>query len=825
MYDLESNHGAAVFTSDKRRLRIAFITESIARITFTEDKPFETRPSLIVTMQQSYTKYILHEIAESFTVSTPALTIIIDKQYGAIRYLDANENLLVREPDRGGKWLTSKPIHRNIFSKDTFIASGQSIDGARASATNYETVFDRNAFEAKLEFVFSEDEALFGLGSHEEGFGNLRGRSRELYQQNMKAVVPYLVSTRGYGVLLDCGSLMTFHDDALGSYWWADVVDELDFYFIHGEKFDDITRNYHLLTGQTPLPPKWLFGYVQSKERYVNAREIIDVVREYRRRSIPLDLIVLDWKSWPNGAGWGQKSLDPARFPDPTAFTDELHDLGARLMVSIWPIMTGDCPDQKELLAHDLMLGNQSTYNAFLPEARDLYWRQANRGLFSQGIDAWWSDCTEPFEADWSGAVKPEPHSRLAINVQQSEQYIDPGAINIYSLLHSQGIYDGQRRTTANKRVVNLTRSSYAGQHRYATITWNGDISATWEALRRCIPEGLNFCATGEPYWTVDVGGFFVNNDPTLWFWRGDYPQGTRGLTPADALEPDLNDTGSSDLGYWELYTRWLQYAIFLPVFRSHGTDVAREIWRFGEQGTPFYDTIAAYIRLRYRLIPYIYSLAAQVTLRSQTLMRALALDFPQDHTTHNITDQYLFGPALLICPVTQPMYYTTNSQPIHNTPRTRLVYLPTGHLWFDFWTNTLHEGGQTLTATAPLETIPLYARAGSILPMSPVMQYVDEVPNAPYELRVYCGADAEFTLYEDAGDTYDYESGNYALVHITWSESKNQLTLAARKGTFPELINERDYTIVFISEYHTEQHTVRYTGEKLIVRKVHAKQ
>lgn len=820
MFVLESNHGSAIFTSNKRRLRIAFITESIARITFTEDKPFQIRPSLIVTTQQSYTKYSLHEDDDAFTLSTPALKLIINKQSGAIRYLDANGNLLMREPDPGGKWLTAKPVHRNVFSKDTIVASGQSIDGARASATNYEPVFDRNAFEAKLEFIFSEDEALFGLGSHEEGYGNLRGKSRELYQQNMKAVVPHLISTRGYGILLDCGSLMTFHDDALGSYWWAEVVDELNFYFIRGEKFDDITRSYHLLTGPTPLPPKWLFGYVQSKERYVNAREIVDVVREYRRRSVPLDVIVLDWKSWPNGSGWGQKSLDPARFPDPTAFTDELHDLGARLMVSIWPIMTGDCPDQRELVARDLMLGNQSTYNAFLPEARDLYWQQANRGPFSQGIDAWWCDCTEPFEADWAGAVKPEPHARLAINVEQSKQYLDPGQINTYSLLHSQGIYEGQRSITANKRVVNLTRSSYAGQHRYATITWNGDISATWETLRRCIPEGLNFCAAGEPYWTVDIGGFFVNHDPTLWFWRGDYPQGARGLTPADALEPDLNDTGSSDLGYWELYTRWLQYAVFLPIFRSHGTDVAREIWRFGEQGTPFYDTIAAYIRLRYRLIPYIYSLAAQVTLNSQTLMRPLALDFPQDRPTHNITDQYLFGPALLVCPVTQPMYYAPNSQPIHNTPRTRPVYLPTNHRWFDFWTNTIHEGGQTLTANAPLETIPLYIRAGAILPLTQVMQYVDEVPDAPYELRVYCGADAEFTLYEDAGDSYDYESGNYALVHITWSESKSELILAARKGAFPELIKERDYTIVFLSEHGTAQQTVRYIGEKLTIRR-----
>ncbi len=418
MFVLESNDGAVIITSGVGRLRVAFITESIARITYTEGRPFQTRPSRIVTSCKNYTKYTVGEDAEVFTLSTPALTVVINKASGAIRYQDAKGKLLMREPDRGGKSLSAKDVYRNIFRKDAAVALGQSIDGARAAVTNYETVFDREAFEAKLEFVFADDEALFGLGSHEEGYGNLRGKGRDLYQQNMKAVIPYFVSTRGYGVLLDCCSLMTFHDDALGSYWWADVVDELDFYVIRGERFDDVTRGYHELTGKAPLLPKWAFGYMQSKERYVNAREMLEVVREYRRRSIPLDVIVLDWKSWPNGSGWGQKSLDPVRFPDPDGFTRELHDLGARLMVSIWPIMTGGCPDQQELLDRDLMLGNQSTYNAFLPQARECYWEQASRGLFVHGIDAWWCDCTEPFEADWFGAVKPEPDVRLDINVQ-----------------------------------------------------------------------------------------------------------------------------------------------------------------------------------------------------------------------------------------------------------------------------------------------------------------------------------------------------------------------------------------------------------------------
>jgi len=446
-------------------------------------------------------------------------------------------------------------------------------------------------------------------------------------------------------------------------------------------------------------------------------------------------------------------------------------------MVSIWPIMTGDCPNQRELQTRGLMLGNQSTYDAFSPEAREVYWAQANQGLFTHGVDAWWCDCTEPFEADWAGETRPEPGARLLLNTNAAKKYLDHGQINTFSLLHSQGIYEGQRRTTSAKRVVNLTRSGYAGQHRYATICWNGDICATWQTLRNCIPEGVNFCATGEPFWTVDIGGFFINHDPKLWFWRGDYPAGCRGLTDMNALEPDPADTGCRDLGFWELYTRWVQYAALLPMFRSHGTDAAREIWRFGGEGEPFYDAIAKFIRLRYQLIPYIYSLAAQVTQSGRAMLRAVALDFPNDPKTHHLTDQFLFGPALLVCPVTSPMYYEKNSQPITDAPKNRRVYLPAGVRWFDFWTEEVYEGGQTLTAAAPLETMPLFARAGSILPMTDPMQFVDEHPEAPYEIRVFRGADGDFTLYEDMGDSYDYETGAFEHVPLSWDDANRALT------------------------------------------------
>jgi alpha-D-xyloside xylohydrolase len=816
MFTVEVRSDSVVFREGDRLLRVGFVTDAIVRITDTQGREFLDRSSRIVVAQPAQIAFDLREEQQRYVLATASLTIAVNKLTGALTYFDAAGEVIMREPRGGGRSLTPKAVTRNVFRQGALIETEQSIDGARAKIAEHETVFDRNAFDAKLDFVFAEDEALFGLGSHEEGYGNLRGHSRDLYQQNMKAVVPHLVSTRGYSVLFDCGSLMAFHDDEEGSFWWADVVDQLDYYVIYGGSFDGVMRGYRYLTGATPLPPKWAFGYVQSKERYVTADEMVEVVAEYRRRRVPLDCIVLDWKSWLNGGGWGQKSFDPIRFPGPGRFTERLHELGAKLMISIWPIMTGGCEDQLELRERGLMLGNQSTYNAFLPEARKCYWDQAQRGLFTHEVDGWWCDCTEPFEADWSGAVKPSPAERLAINTEASKLYLDAAEINTYSLVHSQGIYEGQRSMRDDKRVLNLTRSSYAGQHRYGTFTWNGDMCATWETLRRCIPEGVNFCATGEAYWTVDAGGFFVDDRPDLWFWRGDYPGGCRGLTPMDALAPDANDTGSTDLGFWELYTRWLQYAAFLPMFRSHGTDAPREIWRFGEEGSPFYDAIAACIRLRYRLLPYIYSLAAAVTREGMGMVRAVALEFPQDIRTHTLSDEFLFGPSLLVCPVTEPMYYGQGSRAISDVVRTREVYLPGGAKWFDFWTGIMYVGSQAVVVDAPLERIPVFVRAGSIVPMTEPVQFVDEDRGAAYEVRVYTGADAAFTLYEDAGDSYAYERGECALALIEWSEHARSLVIHAREGSFPQMVREREYRIVFISADGTRECELRYKGEEV---------
>ncbi len=512
--------------------------------------------------------------------------------------------------------------------------------------SNVRQVIDRRAYHTKLEFEWADGEALYGLGSHEEGMFNLRGQHQYLYQQNMKVVVPVLLSSRGYGVFVDCTSLMTFHDDAFGSYLWGDVDEELDYYFVVGPEFDAIVAELRALTGHAPMLPKWALGYIQSKERYASQAELLAVAREYRERELPLDCVVLDWKSW-TGDLWGQKSLDPERFPDPDRLTEELHALGVRLMASIWPIMRPGGDDWQELLSGGHLLGNQATYNAFSPSARALYWEQANRGLFSHGVDAWWTDCTEPFNPDWTGAVKLEPEERMRINTQEAKRYLDPELINAYSLAHSEGIYTGQRAATAEKRVFNLTRSALLGQQRYGAVTWSGDVSATWETLRRQIAEGLSFTATGMPYWTNDAGAFFVARRPDLWFWAGDF------------------DGGVADLGYRELYVRWFQYSAWLPVFRSHGTDTPREVWRFGEPGDATYEALASTLRLRYRLLPYLYSLAGWTTHQDYTMLRALPFDFRADTRALDIADEFMLGPAFLVCPIYRPSSYGPGSTPI----------------------------------------------------------------------------------------------------------------------------------------------------------------
>jgi alpha-D-xyloside xylohydrolase len=793
--------------SDQGRLMLTHYSSGAIRVRYTERSEFSNKPSLMIVAQpDGRVHFDVRETETSLILSTDDLTIAINRQTLSLTYYDNTGYVLTKEPARGGKTLEPVDVTVSVFDEATIREDSENIDGVRMRAGNVRKVVDRLAYHTRLEFEWADGEALYGLGSHEEGMLNLRGQQQYLYQQNMKAVVPVLVSTRGYGVLLDSYSLMTFHDDDAGSYLWTDVDDELDYYFIYGPEFDQIVRQLRLLTGSAPMLPRWAFGYVQSKERYVSQADLIETVREYRSRGLPLDCIVQDWKSW-TGDLWGQKSLDPERYPDPRQLMNDLHTLQAKLMVSIWPTMQPGGANWSEMHNQGFLLGNQATYDAFNPTARLCYWKQANEGLFSYGVDAWWCDCTEPFEADWHGAVKPEPEDRMRINTKEAKRYLDPEMINAYSLLHSKGIYEGQRAMTQSKRVVNLTRSAYAGQQRYSTITWSGDTAANWETLRRQIPAGLNFCVTGLPYWTLDIGAFFVRKKPELWFWCGDYKQGV------------------DDLGYRELYARWFQYGAFLPMFRAHGTDTPREIWHFGNPGEPVYEALVKYLHLRYRLMPYIYSLAGQVTHQDYTMLRLLPFDFRHDPHAYDVDDEYMFGLAFLVCPVTQPMYFAANSTPLEGVEKTRPVYLPSGSDWYDFWTGERYAGGQTISADAPLETMPLYVRSGSIVPIGPQIQFTGDQPDAPVELWVYPGQDGAFTLYEDEWDNYNYEQGSFATIRMGWNDSIRQLTLDDRQGSYPGMQASKTFRVVVADEKsfdplaeETQALEILYSGKRMVV-------
>lgn len=724
-------------------------------------------PMLDSVRARGHVRFELRESPGELMMADGLLSLRVDMVTGAFSYRSGRGELLLREPDRGGKLLEPRP--------------------------------GNGGYRAWLSFRFSEGESLYGLGQHEEGRLDYRGRHQYLYQHNRKVALPLLVSSRGWGLLWHGYSAMTFRDDPLGSYLQAEYAEQMDYFVIAGEGLDEVIRGYRYLTGAAPLPPQWTFGFIQSKERYEDQQELLDVARRYADLGLPAECIVLDWQYWPENQ-WGQKSFDPARFPDPEAMCRQLHDMGTRLMVSVWPHLHNDGDDRTELKATGKLLGNDFTYDAFDPGARAMFWKQAEEGLFSKGIDAWWCDCSEPFEADWHGTFEPSPEDRWRINVGMAEEQIGPGQANSYSLAHSRGIWEGQRSSGGTQRVLNLTRSAWAGQQRYGTFVWSGDVNASWETLRRQIPEGLNFCASGLPYWTTDVGGFFTaSREP--WFWRGDF------------------DSGVDDLGYRELFLRWFQYAAFLPMMRVHGSDTPREIWHFGQPGTPIYDTLVRFIRLRKVLMLYLYSLTGAVHLDGYTMMRPLVFDFGHDPAALRIEDQFMLGPALLVCPVTTAQHFGPNSVPLRGVPATRPVYLPAGRPWIDVWDGTPHEGGTRIQAATPLDIIPVYARAGSILPLA------TREPG-DLDLLVFPGADGSFVLYEDEGDGWGFEAGAHARITLTWIDATGTLVIGTPDGSYPGMPTFRNVRARLIrpgsgwqSDAATAQVSAQHHGDELIIQ------
>jgi len=552
---------------------------------------------------------------------------------------------------------------------------------------------------------------------------------------------------------------------------WSEVGGGTDYYFVYGPAIDGVIGAYRRLTGAAPMMPAWAFGLWQSRERYETAQQSLDVVRGFRRRAIPFDNIVQDWRYWPEGT-WGSHDFDRARFPDPEGWIKAIHDLHSRVMISVWGKFTTGTKnftamrDRGFLYERNLSEGTTdwlgapyTFYDAFNPGARSLFWAQINEQLFRHGIDAWWMDATEP-------DLRPTP------TLDGQRDYVNPTALgpgsrvlNAYPLMNSAGVYEGQRAAAPDQRVFILTRSGFAGQQRYAAAVWSGDSSSTWTAMGKQITAGLGFCLSGLPYWTMDSGGFSVPSR----------------FSPLAA--------GPGDVAEWrELNARWFEFASFVPLLRVHGQAPWREMWEFGGESSPAFQAELKYDRLRYRLLPYIYSLAGAVTRENGTIMRALVMDFPADLRARDIRDEYMFGPALLVSPVTTYL------------ARSRGVYLPGAGGWYDFPTGAYLEGGQSVEAAAPLDSIPIHARAGSIVPFGPELQYTGEKPADPTTLYVYAGTDGAFTLYEDDGLTYGYERGAFALIPLRWNDSTRTLSIGARAGSFPGMLAERTFDVVFVS-------------------------
>ena len=888
-------------------VRLQVLGEEIIRVSATPARRLNDRTSLVVVPQPAFRDYRVEKTAEGVRVSTAKITTVVSSA-GRIDFFDAAGNLLL-----GGGALHFAP----------------------------RTVEGKPGYSVRTVFESSSDEALYGLGQHQTGEFDRKGTDEELYQYNTKINVPFVVSTKGYGLLFDAysysrwgnpdgyrqlgevftlydqdgvagaltgtyiaadGSVLRRREDSLyfenewairnlpdfplegakvvyegyieapesGEYrfsqyyagfqqteldgarvmsrrwrpaWnpnsyrfsacleagrrtpvrieWdpdggvsylglrvsrlesdrvreqirfgSEFEPEADFYFIGGDSYDAVIRGYRQLTGRAQVLPKWALGFWQSRERYSTQEELVGTLSEFRRRGIPVDNIVQDWQYWKPDQ-WGSHAFDPARYPDPEQMLDSVHALHGRFMISVWPKFYTATDHYKELeqggyvYRHavedsltDWLGYRQTFYDAYAEGGRKLFWKQMDESLYSRygrKIDAWWMDASEP-------------NLRDCLPKEYMQWLLTPTALgpateyyNAYALVNADAIYNGQRSVDPDKRVFLLTRNGFAGLQRYSTASWSGDIGTSWTDMRMQITAGLGYSMSGLPFWGMDTGGFSVM---------------------AKFQDPANRDE------WQELQTRWHQFGAFVPLFRAHGQWPQRELWNIAEEGTPAYESILYYMRLRYRLMPYLYSLAGAVHFEDYTLMRGLPMDFPSDLCARTVADQWLLGPALMPCPVCE---YGT---------RSREVYFPqaTGQPergWYDFYTEEPLAAGQAQTVSAPYERIPLYVRAGSILPLGPEMQWSDEKPADSIELRIYPGADADFRLYEDDGLTYAYEDGACAVVPLHWDDATRILTFGPREGSYPGMLQSRTFHVRLIGSASAPT-TIIYDGAAITLQ------
>jgi len=682
-------------------------TDRIIHVTAYRNADWKGAYNPAVIARPQPVKWQLVESTDAYTLSTPALQVRVNRATAAISFRDSSGKVILDEPENARQ------------------TPAQGVGAVRQEFSE----------------EFGHHYPVFGLGQHPTGTFNYRGSTVHLQQANRDVAVPMLVSQRGFGILWNNASVTDVDADVA----WdpnqivlrSEAGGGIDYDFIYGPAIDGVIAGYRHLTGDAPMMARWTWGLFQSKEHYATQQELLDVAAKYRELGAPLDAVVQDWFYWKPGE-WGRHVMDPARYPDPAGTVAALHKENVHTIISVWARFDKGLENAKELesigglfprTSNVYPAGEGRWYDAYLPAARDMYWRQVMKTLGTAGWDGWWLDASEAeLSGNWG-------------EMRTLQTAAGPGDVvyNAYPLLHTTGVHDGMRRDMPDKRVFILTRSAYAGQQRNGAITWSGDTAGSWDDFRRQVPEALNFSLSGIPYWSADIGGFF-SGDP-------------------------------KDPAYAELFTRWYEFGVFNPMFRVHGTSYPKEIWQFSSEiGKVLLD----YDRLRYRLIHYIYSLSWDVTHRGGTMMRPLIMDFQDDANTALIGDEYTFGKGLLVAPV------------IEKGAQTRTVYLPGRLPWYNFWTGERINSGKSVAVKAELETIPLFLQAGSILPLGPAIQYADQRSSEPMELRIYPGADGHFELYDDQGDGYGYEKGQYATIDLRWNDTKHELSIGTRHGKFP---------------------------------------
>lgn len=732
-------------------LRIGLCSGNVARVTyFTSAKAPDLANPFVVPGACAGVPYEVQETPKTVDILTKDLDVEVVRYSGAVHFKSTAGESLLAETD----W----PFPRSLKPVDT--------DG-------------EPTHRASTWFSIAPKERIYGLGQHQTGVLNERTLQFALSQDNTNISIPFWLSSKGYGVFWNNGSVTDFNNRfqpviAMQS----SVADAVDYFFLYGPNFDRIIQGYRQLTGPAPLMPRWAYGYWQSRLAYSSQKELLGIASRYRDLHIPLDNIVLD-EGWETELGSRVFTSD---FPDPRAMVEQLHQEHVRLMVSVWPIFAPPSATFDQMQQHNFFVtggvnrlpayfpGSQ-VYDAFNPAARQLYWQQIRTSLFDIGVDAFWMDSTEP--SDFFGEERGPLLAGAKTALGNGSKYA-----NLYPLMTTESVYQGQRAATDQKRVFILTRSGFAGMQRHGAAAWSGDIAPNFLTLKREIPAGLNYSMTGLPYWTTDIGGF--------------------------------NGGDPSDPAYQEVFVRWFQYGAFCPIFRVHGSRPTNELWSYGEQAQ---QILTEYDKLRYRLMPYIYSIAGRTTFDGYTPMRALAFDFRTDARALDITDEFLFGPSILVAPVTDA------------GAKSREVYLPAGVSWYDFWTGQREQGGDSIDRQTPLATMPLYVRGGTILPMGPEEEYTGEHPDAPLEVRIYPGADADFSLYDDDGTSYGYEKGQSTRVRLHWDDTSRTVSIATREGSFATMQPQRVFRFVLVGPSQgtgespsTAGQSVTYRGEALQV-------